>query len=99
MASIEAMNEGGNKRYMVGNNDIKVAQGVVGTVIDRGSLVDFLPYLENGLKHAFQDIGLKNIKELHEGMIEGKLRFQVRSFSSIKEGDVHDLYQYEKHIL
>lgn len=99
MASIEAMNEGGNKRYMVGNNDIKVAQGVVGTVIDRGSLVDFLPYLENGLKHAFQDIGFKNIKELHEGMIEGKLRFQVRSFSAIKEGDVHDLYQYEKHIL
>lgn len=99
MASIEAMNEGGNKRYMVGTDDIKVAQGVVGTVIDRGSLVDFLPYLENGLKHAYQDIGFKNIKELHEGMINGKLRMQIRSFSSIKEGDVHDLYQYEKHIL
>ena len=99
MASIEAMKEGGNKRYMVGSNDIKVAQGVVGTVIDRGSLVDFLPYLENGLKHAFQDVGYKNIKELHEGMTNGKLRFQLRSFSAIKEGDIHDLYQYEKHIL
>jgi IMP dehydrogenase len=84
---------------MVGNEDIKVAQGVVGTVIDRGSLVDFLPYLENGLKHAYQDIGFKNINELHDGMVNGKLRMQIRSFSSIKEGDVHDLYQYEKHIL
>jgi IMP dehydrogenase len=99
MASIEAMKEGGNKRYMVGNNDIKVAQGVVGTVIDRGSLVDFLPYLENGLKHAFQDAGFQGIKDLHEGMINGKLKLQIRSFSAIKEGDVHDLYQFEKHIL
>ncbi len=99
MASIEAMKEGGNKRYMIGNNDIKVAQGVSGAVIDRGSLVDFLPYLENGLKLAFQDAGFKNIKNLHKGMINGDLRLQVRSFSSIKEGDVHDLYQYEKHII
>jgi IMP dehydrogenase len=99
MASIEAMKEGGNKRYNVESNEIKVAQGVAGTVIDRGSLLDFIPYLENGLKHALMDAGEKNIKELHESMRNGKLRMQIRSVSAIKEGGVHDLYQYEKHIL
>lgn len=99
MASIEAMKEGGNKRYFAGENDIKVAQGVAGTVIDRGSLIDFIPYLENGLKHAFQDAGFIRISDLHKGMIDGKLRLQIRSVSSIKEGGVHDLYQHEKHML
>ena len=99
MASIEAMKEGGNKRYMAASNDIKVAQGVAGTVIDRGSLVDFLPYLENGLKHAFQDAGYQNVDILHKAMIDGQLKMQIRSSSSIKEGGVHDLYQYEKHII
>ena len=78
---------------------IKVAQGVVGAVVERGSLIDFIPYLANGLKHAFQDAGFKNIKELHEAMLKGKLRIQIRSASSIREGGVHDLYQYEKHVL
>jgi hypothetical protein len=32
-------------------------------------------------------------------MEESKLRMQVRSASAIKEGGVHDLYQYEKHLL
>lgn len=99
MASIEAMKEGGNKRYFTTEDEIKVAQGVVGTVVDRGSLIDFLPYLANGLQHAFQDAGFKSLQQLHKGMISGKLRMQLRSFSSIKEGDVHDLYQYEKHLL
>jgi IMP dehydrogenase len=99
MASIEAMKEGGGKRYFTDNEKIKVAQGVVGAVIDRGSLVDFIPYLANGLQHAFQDVGYKTIEELHKAMIEGKLRLQIRSVSSIKEGGIHDLYQFEKHVL
>lgn len=99
MASIEAMKEGGEKRYYVESDNVKVAQGVSGAVIDRGSLIDFIPYLASGLKYAFQDVGFKNIPELHLGTAEGKLKFQVRSASSIKEGGVHDLYNYEKHIL
>ena len=99
MASIEAMREGGEKRYYTENDNIKVAQGVSGAVIDRGSLLDFVPYLASGLKYAFQDVGFKTLTDLHRGMSKGELRFQVRSAASIKEGGVHDLFNYEKHIL
>lgn len=99
MASIEAMKDGGEKRYYAENDKIKVAQGVSGAVIDRGSLIDFIPYLASGLKYAFQDVGFKDVLELHNGTKDGSLRFQVRSAASIKEGGVHDLYNYEKHIL
>ncbi len=96
MASIEAMKDGGGKRYFVNDKAVKVAQGVSGAVIDRGSLLDFIPYLTQGLKHAFQDVGFKNIPDLHSGMVDEKLLLQVRSPSSIKEGGVHDLYMSEK---
>lgn len=99
MASIEAMKEGGRKRYLTQQDEIKIAQGVVGTVIDRGSLLDFIPYLENGLKQAFQDVGIKNIEELHKAVEQGDVRMQIRSISAIKEGGVHDLFQYDKHII
>ncbi len=99
MASLEAMKEGGNKRYYAEKDQIKVAQGVVGTVVDRGSLVDFLPYLAKGLQHAFQDAGYKSVDALHEAMSNGNLRMQIRSLSSIKEGAVHDLYQFEENLL
>ncbi len=99
MASLEAMKEGGGKRYFADADNLKVAQGVSGVVIDRGSLLDFIPYLAQGLKYAFQDIGYKNLVDLHNGMSTGELRFQIRSISSIKEGGVHDLYQYDKYII
>jgi len=99
MASIEAMKEGGGKRYFAENENLKVAQGVSGAVIDRGSLVDFISYLAQGLKHAFQDVGCRNLEDLHTNMVSGKLRMQVRSVSSIKEGGVHDLYQFDKNIV
>ncbi|HOL56117.1 MAG TPA: IMP dehydrogenase [Spirochaetota bacterium] len=99
MASLEAMKEGGGKRYFVENDTIRVAQGVSGAVIDRGSLVDFIPYLAQGLRYAFQDVGYKNIDDLHNGMITGELRMQIRSISSIREGGVHDLYQYDKYMI
>lgn len=99
MASIEAMKEGGGKRYFTQGQDMKIAQGVVGAVVDRGSLLDFIPYLENGLRHAFQDVGIKTVEELHTSVDNGKIKMQIRSVSAIKEGGVHDLYQYEKHII
>ena len=99
MASIEAMKEGGDKRYFADTENLKIAQGVSGSVIDRGSLVDFIPYIAQGLKHAFQDVGFKCLEDLHKGMRENKLRMQVRSISSIKEGGVHDLFQFDKSII
>ena len=59
-------------------------------------MTDFLPYLTQGLRHSFQDIGVRTIKELHEILYNGKLRFEVRSVAAQIEGNVHDLYSYSE---
>lgn len=94
MASIEAMTQGGGKRYFSEDQKIKVAQGVSGTVVDRGSVLNFIPYLVQGLKQSFQDMGYRTIPELHKALREGKLRFERRSEQAQIQGSVHGLYSY-----
>ncbi|MBN2040614.1 MAG: IMP dehydrogenase [Spirochaetes bacterium] len=96
MASLEAMKEGGEKRYFAEDAAIKVAQGVSGSVMDKGSLLEYVLYLIQGLKHSFQDIGAKDIYSLHELLYSGDLKFELRSMSAQMEGGVHDMYAYTK---
>ena len=94
MASLEAMDAGGDKRYFSEDQNIKVAQGVSGAVMDKGSMFNYVPYLIQGLKQSFQDMGVKNLQELHERMYAGKLRFEKRTVSAQAQGSVHGLYSY-----
>lgn len=95
MASAEAMEAGGSKRYFAEDAKIKVAQGVSGAVVDKGPLADYLPYLIQGIRHSLQDMGCRDIKTLHEKSAAGTLRFEFRSASAQLEGHVHDLYSYK----
>ena len=95
MASLEALEKGGGKRYFTEEGKIKVAQGVSGSVVDKGSVFDYLPYLIQGLKHAFQDLGKRNIAELHDALHHEELRFEGRSLSAQIEGGVHDMHTYK----
>jgi IMP dehydrogenase len=99
MASPDAMREGGAKRYFSENAAVRVAQGVSGSVIARGSLASFIPYLCQGLRHAFQDLGLRSIEAAHRALEDGELRIERRSPSAQREGKVHDLYDYENPIV
>ena len=96
MASIEAMDAGGSKRYFAEDSKIIVAQGVSGAVVDKGSLFDYLPYLIQGLKHSFQDMGVRDVPTLHKELYSGELRFEMRSGSAQLEGHVHDMYSYKE---
>lgn len=96
MGSPEAMAARGAKRYMERDEKIKVAQGVSGTVVDKGSVVDYVPYLLQGLRHALQDVGCASIQELHEGVAAGAVRFERRSPSARVEGGVHDLHSFQE---
>ena len=95
MASVEALQKGGGKRYFSEDEKIRVAQGVSGSVVDKGSLFDYVPYLIQGLKHAFQDIGKRNIPELHDALYAEELRFEGRSMSAQTEGGVHNMHSYK----
>ncbi len=99
MASIEAMESGGGKRYFAEGERIKVAQGVSGMVMDKGSVRNLIPYLKQGLRHALQDIGVRSVPSLHNALDSGDLTFELRTISAQREGGVHDMYSYEKPVL
>lgn len=94
MASLEAMKVGGEKRYFSDDDAIKVAQGVSGTVVDRGSILNLVPYLMQGLRHALQDVGRNSITHLHHSLISNRLRFEERSALAQKEGGIHSLHSW-----
>jgi len=96
MASHEAMEKGGGKRYLAVEDRIKVAQGVTGTVVDKGSVIHLVQYLMQSLLHSLQELGCRSIQELHKGIYEGTLRFEMRSPSAQSEGTVHSLYSFKE---
>merc|ERR1719450_1089746 len=96
MGSIDAMKKGSDDRYFGTKTTVKVAQGVCGTVQDKGPVEAYIPYLTQGIKHGLQDIGCQTLKDLHEELYSGKLRFEIRSPAAQREGGVHGLHSFEK---
>lgn len=100
MGSLEAMQKKSaesTKRYFIDGSSVKVAQGVSGTVVDKGSIKRFIPYMMQGVRHGFQDLGQYSIEELHESLYQQTLRFEIITHSAQQEGAVHDLHTYSKY--
>ena len=94
MASVEAMDAGGGKRYLSEDNKVVVPQGVSGTVLDRGSLIEYVPYLMKGLQQSFQDMGHGSMESLREALYSGRTRYEHRTAAAQAEGTVHSLHSY-----
>jgi len=68
--------------------------GVTGCVADKGPLGRYLPFLCQSIRHGLQDMGVISVTKMHESMLSGELRFELRSASAQKEGGVHDLHSF-----
>ncbi|GAA5804819.1 inosine-5'-monophosphate dehydrogenase [Helicostylum pulchrum] len=103
MGSIDAMGQtSGNdgnaatKRYFSEGDAVKVAQGVVGNVVDKGSVRKFIQYLVTGVQHSLQDIGYPSVATMKQAVYDGKVRFEKRTAAAQMEGGVHGLHSFEK---
>jgi IMP dehydrogenase len=94
MGSREAMQKQSAQRYFSENTKIKIPQGVSGEVIDKGSVKELLLFLAQAMQHGLQDIGCKNIEQLHHQLGNSQLRFEKRTHAAQRDGKVHSLHSY-----
>ena len=80
------------------SSSIRIAQGVTGSVLDKGSIRSFIPYLYAGVQHSLQDVGVRTLDALKNGAQNGTVRFEKRTVAAQMEGNVHSLYNYEKQL-
>ncbi|KAE9621508.1 hypothetical protein Lal_00032662 [Lupinus albus] len=96
MGSLEAMTKGSDQRYLGDTTKLKIAQGVVGAVKDKGSVLKFIPYTLQAVKQGFQDIGANSLQSAHDLLRSRVLRLEVRTGAAQVEGGIHGLVSYEK---
>lgn len=80
MGSLEAMTQGSDARYLGDNLKLKIAQGVVGAVADKGSVLKFVPYTMQAVKQGMQDFGASSLPEARRLLRSGGLRLEVPTF-------------------
>lgn len=100
MGSLEAMSQGkeSGKRYLSENESVQVAQGVSGSVVDKGSVFELLMYVAKGLQQSAQDIGETSFEAVRARTYEGQVLYSKRSATAQNEGGVHSLHSFEKRL-
>ena len=87
MGSLEAMTKGSDARYLGDTAKLKIAQGVVGAVADKGSVLKFIPYTMQAVKQGFQDLGASSLQSAHD-LLRSELTLEVRRTISHYHSDI-----------
>ncbi|EDO07046.1 putative inosine-5'-monophosphate dehydrogenase [Babesia bovis T2Bo] len=87
-ARTKAADSGSLRRYHMEEDQPMVSQGVAGYTADKGSIHVLIPTMMQAVKHGMQNIGCNDIKSLHSGLYNGDVRFQIRSYNALVEGNV-----------
>eukprot|EP00210_Caulerpa_lentillifera_P002353 g2258.t1 len=95
MGSLEAMAKGSEVRYLSDTQNLKIAQGVSGTVPERGSVRKIVPFITQAVKQGLQDIGALSIEKVHEMLRKDTIHLEARTAGAQHEGGVHHLHSYE----
>ncbi|KAA6417380.1 MAG: inosine 5 -phosphate dehydrogenase [Trebouxia sp. A1-2] len=96
MGSLEAMQKGSESRYYGDTQNIKIAQGVSGTVKDKGSIRQTVPFLLQASRQGFQDLGARDLASAHGLLRSGQMRLECRTGAAQAEGGVHDMHSFDK---
>jgi IMP dehydrogenase len=91
MGSLEAMQKRSASRYFGEKAAVKVAQGVSGAVVDKGSVRDLLSHLTAGVQKGLQEAGHIDVAAVHSGLHDSTTRFELRTSAAITEGGLHDI--------
>lgn len=91
MGSLEAMTKGSDQRYLGDTAKLKIAQGVVGAVADKGSVLKFIPYTMQAVKQGFQDLGASSLQSGHDLLRTSVLRLEVWSPFCISSCVIHGI--------
>ena len=90
------MAKGSETRYYGDTQTLKIAQGVAGTVTDKGSVRAIVPFLAQATKQGFQDLGSNSIWASRERLYSGAQRMEARTSAAMNEGGIHDMHSYVK---
>merc|ERR1719181_1520414 len=91
MGSLEAMQKRSASRYFGEKQAVKVAQGVSGAVVDKGSVRDLLEHISAGVRKGCQEAGHLSLASAHKGLVDKTTRFELRTSACMYEAGVHDV--------